>query len=47
MVCQLQCERTREKISFDPFSENGKSGLWDLRNLDASGPSVWWWLHFR
>jgi len=27
-VCQLQCERTREKISFEPLSENSKSRSW-------------------
>jgi len=25
MVCQLQCEQTRKKISFEPLSENSKS----------------------
>jgi len=27
MVCQLQCERTREKISFEPLSEN-RNDVW-------------------
>jgi len=26
MVCQLQCERTREKISFEPISETARVG---------------------
>jgi len=28
MVCQLQSERTKEKISFEPLSENSKSRSW-------------------
>jgi len=42
MVCQLQCERTREKISFEPLSENSKSrsrrkDVWQTVSEAATG----------